>query len=99
MALTLARIVDSDGNALEGSRGLSLFLLKIRDESGNLNGIQMVRLKNKLGTKQLPTAELLLDGAIAERIGDQGRGVAGISNMLNITRIHNAVASLGYMRR
>uniref|UniRef100_A0A1I7TMB9 Acyl-CoA dehydrogenase family member 11-like n=1 Tax=Caenorhabditis tropicalis TaxID=1561998 RepID=A0A1I7TMB9_9PELO len=99
VALTLARVVDSDGNAVEGSRGLSLFLLRIRDESGNLNGIQMVRLKNKLGTKQLPTAELLLDGAIAERIGEPGRGVAGISNMLNITRIHNAVASLGYMRR
>ncbi|CAP35829.2 Protein CBG18356 [Caenorhabditis briggsae] len=99
VALTLARVVDSDGNAVEGSRGLSLFLLRIRDDAGNLNGIQMVRLKNKLGTKQLPTAELLLDGAIAERIGEQGRGVAGISNMLNITRIHNAVASLGYMRR
>ncbi|KAF1762181.1 hypothetical protein GCK72_010443 [Caenorhabditis remanei] len=99
VALTLARIVDSDGNAVEGSRGLSLFLLRIRDDNGNLNGIQMVRLKNKLGTKQLPTAELLLDGAIAERIGEPGRGVAGISNMLNITRIHNAVASLGYMRR
>lgn len=59
----------------------------------------MVRLKNKLGTKQLPTAELLLDGTIAERIGDPGRGVAGIANMLNITRIHNAVASIGGMRR
>ncbi|CAI5444279.1 unnamed protein product [Caenorhabditis angaria] len=99
VALTLARVVDTDGNSVEGTRGLSLFLLKLRDDEGNLNGIQMVRLKNKLGTKQLPTGELLLDGVIAERIGEPGRGVAGISNMLNITRIHNAVASIGYMRR
>ncbi|CAB3402738.1 unnamed protein product [Caenorhabditis bovis] len=99
IALTLARVVDADGNAVAGSRGLSLFLLRIRDDDGNLNGIQMVRLKNKLGTKQLPTAELLLDGVIAYKIGEQGRGVAGISNMLNITRIHNSVASLGFMRR
>ncbi|CAD6187696.1 unnamed protein product [Caenorhabditis auriculariae] len=99
VALTLARVVDPDGTTLEGSRGLSMFLLRIRDDDGNLNGIQMVRLKQKLGTRQLPTAELLLDGALAERIGDQGRGVANISNMLNITRIHNAVASVAGMRR
>lgn len=59
----------------------------------------MVRLKNKLGTKQLPTAELLLDGCVAERISQPGRGVADIANMLNITRIHNAVASISGMRR
>lgn len=99
VALTLARVVNKDGNADTGSRGLSLFLLRIRDYNGNLNGIQMVRLKNKLGTKQLPTAELLLDGCLAERIGEPGRGVAGIANMLNITRIHNAVASIAGMRR
>ncbi|VDO45810.1 unnamed protein product [Haemonchus placei] len=99
VALTLARIVDKDGNAQKGSRGLSLFLLKIRNNDGQLNGIQMMRLKNKLGTKQLPTAELLLDGTLAHCIGEPGRGVANIANMLNITRIHNAVASVSGMRR
>ncbi|VDN38405.1 unnamed protein product [Cylicostephanus goldi] len=98
IALTLARIVDKDGNSGKGSRGLSLFLLKIRNGDGQLNGIQMIRLKNKLGTKQLPTAELLLDGTVAHCLGAPGRGVANISNMLNITRIHNAVASVSGMR-
>ncbi|PIO72300.1 Ras family protein [Teladorsagia circumcincta] len=99
IALTLARIVDKDGNAKDGSRGLSLFLVKIRNSDGQLNGIQMMRLKNKFGTKQLPTAELLLDGTLAHCLGEPGRGVANISNMLNITRIHNAVASVSGMRR
>ncbi|XGW16921.1 hypothetical protein V3C99_001949 [Haemonchus contortus] len=99
VALTLARIIDKDGNAQKGSRGLSLFLLKIRNNDCQLNGIQMMRLKNKLGTKQLPTAELLLDGTLAYCIGEPGRGVANIANMLNITRIHNAVASVSGMRR
>ncbi|KAK0398726.1 hypothetical protein QR680_002725 [Steinernema hermaphroditum] len=100
MALTLARPVDGDGNVTKGSRGLSLFYLNIRDpETKKLNGIQMLRLKNKLGTKQLPTAELLLDGTKATKLSDDGRGVASIANMLNITRIHNAVASVAGMRR
>ncbi|PAV72169.1 hypothetical protein WR25_00019 [Diploscapter pachys] len=99
VALTLARVVDKQGNAAEGTRGLSLFLLRIKDDNGHLNGIQMIKLKNKLGTKQLPTAELLLDGAQAEIVSDPGRGVAGIANMLNITRIHNSIASVAGMRR
>ncbi|CAJ0584228.1 unnamed protein product, partial [Mesorhabditis spiculigera] len=100
VALTLARVVDDKGDAQAGSKGLSLFLLKIRkDDSQELNGIQMIKLKNKLGTRQLPTAELLLDGVVAYRLGDAGRGIPHISNMLNITRIHNAVASVAGMRR
>ena len=43
-------------------------------------------MKNKLGTRQLPTAELLLDGTEAAMIGDEGRGIASISSMLTITR-------------
>ncbi|KHJ95971.1 acyl-CoA dehydrogenase, middle domain protein [Oesophagostomum dentatum] len=99
VALTLARIVGEDGKSQKGTRGLSLFLLRIRNAGGQLNGIQMIRLKNKFGTKQLPTAELLLDGTVAHCVGEPGRGVANISNMLNITRIHNAVASVSGMRR
>jgi hypothetical protein len=49
----------------QGSKGLSLFYLEVRDANGNMNNIQMLKLKNKLGTRQLPTAELLIDGAKA----------------------------------
>ncbi|CAJ0928579.1 unnamed protein product, partial [Mesorhabditis belari] len=102
VALTLARVVDDKGDAEKGSKGLSLFLLRIKKEDSNeLNGIQMeTSLQHRFfGTRQLPTAELLLDGVVAHRIGDLGRGIPGIANMLNITRIHNAVASVAAMRR
>ena len=44
-------------------------------------------MKNKLGTRQLPTAELLLDGTEAVMVGEEGRGIANISSMLTITVI------------
>lgn len=57
---------------MQGSAGLSLFLIHLRQPNGRLNGIEIVRLKNKLGTRQLPTAELLLDGCVAERVRRRG---------------------------
>ncbi|CAG2178245.1 unnamed protein product, partial [Oppiella nova] len=100
IALTLARIADDEGNVLQGTQGLTLFLLKVRDDtSKQLNGIDMIRLKDKLGTRQVPTAELLLDGTVAHKMSEEGRGVAAIANMLQMTRIHNAVGSAGSMRR
>ncbi|KAM6422824.1 acyl-CoA dehydrogenase family member 11-like isoform 2-T3 [Liasis olivaceus] len=98
MTLTLARIMATDGQIKQGSRGLSLFYLKLY-EDGKLNGIKIERLKEKLGTRPLPTAELLLDGARAHLISAEGQGIACIANMLNIARIYNAVSAVGIMRR
>lgn len=53
----------------QGSKGLSLFYAEVsRGEDGRLRGIEVQRLKEKLGTRQLPTAELLLDGLPAYRV-------------------------------
>ncbi len=52
----------------KGTKGLSMFFLTLRDENKELNGIEIHKLKNKLGTRQLPTAELLLDGTQAYRV-------------------------------
>jgi putative acyl-CoA dehydrogenase len=84
MALTLAKI--------EGSEKLSLFCVEVAD-----GGIEVNRLKEKLGTRALPTAELTLKETPATLIGEEGRGVANISGMLNITRYYNAVASTSAM--
>jgi acyl-CoA dehydrogenase len=93
MALTLARVEGPDG-VIDGSRGLSLFCVELtRDHHGCLQGIRIDRLKDKLGTRALPTAELSLDGAVATRIGAVGRGVANIATMLNVTRFYNSAAS------
>ncbi|XP_069475397.1 acyl-CoA dehydrogenase family member 11-like isoform X1 [Ambystoma mexicanum] len=99
MTLTLGRVLNANGRTEQGSRGLSLFYLKVRDEDQKLNGIEVQKLKDKLGTRPVPTAELLLDGAKAYLISDKGRGVASIANMLTITRIHNTISAVANMRR
>ncbi|XP_019956419.1 acyl-CoA dehydrogenase family member 11-like [Paralichthys olivaceus] len=100
MTLTLARVQDRAGATTPGSRGLSLFYAEVsRDQAGRLRGIEVQRLKDKLGTRQMPTAELLLDGLPAHRLSDEGRGVASIANMLTITRIHNSISAAAAMRR
>ena len=88
MALTLAR----PEGAPEGSKGLTLFRIHRTLEDGRRNNIVVRRLKDKLGTRALPTAELELEGALAHPIGDpyDGGGVRRIATMLNITRIHNS---------
>lgn len=56
----------------QGSRGLSLFYAEVsRGEDGRLEGIEVQRLKDKLGTRQMPTAELLLDGLRAHRVSSE----------------------------
>ncbi|CAI6339124.1 unnamed protein product [Periconia digitata] len=64
-----------------------------------LNGVRISRLKNKLGTKSLPTAELELRGARAWLIGTEGRGVAEIAAVLNITRMSTAGGSVASWSR
>lgn len=76
-----------------------MFYLRTRVEDGRLNGIQVSKLKNKLGTRQLPTAELLLDGTQAALLGAEGRGVACISGMLTVSRLYNTIMSVSAMRK
>jgi alkylation response protein AidB-like acyl-CoA dehydrogenase len=95
VAMTLARI---DG-APDGSHGLSVFLIELRDDDGMLQNIQVERLKDKLGTRALPTAELTLDGTPAQLVGGAGDGVRKIATLFNITRVYNAVAGVAGMRR
>jgi alkylation response protein AidB-like acyl-CoA dehydrogenase len=45
-----------------------MFFAMVRNEDGLLNGVEIQKLKNKLGTRQLPTGELLLDGMNAFRV-------------------------------
>lgn len=90
IALALARVIDDE----PGSRGLSLFLVNLRDEQGYLRNIKINRLKKKMGTDALPTAELTLEGTPALLVGEQGGGVKKISSQFNITRLHNTVCAL-----
>uniref|UniRef100_A0AAY5EFD3 Acyl-CoA dehydrogenase family, member 11 n=1 Tax=Electrophorus electricus TaxID=8005 RepID=A0AAY5EFD3_ELEEL len=99
VTLILARTADNNGNVTPGSVGVSLFCAEVWQSDGNINGVEIQRLKDKLGTRQLPTAELLLDGMQAKLLSEEGRGVASIANMLTLTRIHNTVSAVAAMRR
>lgn len=98
MAMTLARI-EEHGASTVGSRGLSLFYLETRDAAGRLNNILIHRLKDKLGTRSLPTAELGLMGARAKLVGKPGEGVRNIITLVNVTRVYNAIAAAATLRR
>lgn len=96
MALALARPEDNP----EGSNGLALFYVPIRDGETLADGIYVNRLKDKLGTRKLPTAELTLDGAVAHPATDElQHGTRRIAPMLTVTRTWNAVTAAAYLRR
>jgi hypothetical protein len=95
MALTLAR---PEGNGPGGS-GLAMFYVETHNPDGSLNGIRVERLKDKLGTRKVPTAELTLDDARAELVGDTRHGTRNIEPMLTVTRAWNSVTSVSFMRR
>src|SRR3954466_15718201 len=73
--------------------GLSCFLL----ERGP--GMEFQRLKDKLGTRSLPSSEVEFRGAIARLIGEEGRGVPTIIEMVNHTRLDCLLGSATGMRR
>jgi putative acyl-CoA dehydrogenase len=95
VAMTLARIE----GAPAGSHGLSVFLVNLRGPDGRLRNIRVERLKDKLGTRALPTAELTLEGTPAQLVGGAGDGIRKIATLFNVTRVYNAVAAVAGMRR
>ena len=95
VAMVLARIE----GAQDGSRGLTLFAVPWRTEGGKLNGLRIRRLKDKMGVRAVPSGEVEFDGAIAYVVGDQTKGFYYMMEALNLSRICNAVASIGIMRR
>ena len=95
IALTLAR---PEGNP-PGGRGLALFYLETRDEQGRPRNMQINRLKDKLGTRKVPTAELTLDGTPAQLVIGPTDGVRNIAPLLNVTRLWNGISAVSLMRR
>jgi alkylation response protein AidB-like acyl-CoA dehydrogenase len=95
MALTLAR----PEGAGPGGKGLALFYLEVRDAAGRPNGLELHRLKEKLGTRKVPTAELTLRGALAEPVAGLSDGVKAITPMLEVTRTWNALSAAAGMQR
>jgi acyl-CoA dehydrogenase len=86
--------------AAAGTHGLACFLVPRRAADGGPNGFRIRRLKDKLGTRALATAEIEFDGALAYPIGALENGfeiAAGV--VLNTSRWMNALGAAGLMRR
>lgn len=93
--LMTARATDA-----EGTRGLGLFLVPRLLDDGSTNGFYMRRLKDKLGTRTLASAELDFRDAVAYQIGPIERGFKNaVELVLNTSRLMNAIACAGIMRR
>ncbi|HEX2069025.1 MAG TPA: acyl-CoA dehydrogenase family protein [Actinomycetota bacterium] len=79
--------------------GLSCFLLPRELPDGSKNGFHIQRLKDKLGTRALASAEVEFDAATAWLIGEEGRGVPTIIDMVNHTRLDCVLGSAAGMRK
>ncbi len=97
--LVLARIMDEKGQTQPGTRGLGLFLVLRPFPAGNENTIKIHRIKDKLGVRSMPTGEVTLDKSEAFLVGGAGEGFKLMTEMLNMSRLYNSVASVAAMRR
>ncbi len=79
--------------------GLSCFLLPRVLPDGTRNGLHIQRLKDKLGTRALASAEVEFEAATAWLVGEEGRGVPTIIDMVNHTRLDCVLGSVAGMRR
>jgi alkylation response protein AidB-like acyl-CoA dehydrogenase len=82
-----------------GSAGLGLYLVPSHLEDGSPNYYRIRKLKDKLGTKGLPTGEIELLGTVAFEIAPPPDGFKLMMEALEYSRVHNAVGSAGIQRR
>lgn len=78
--------------------GLSCFLMPRRLPDGDKNGFRIMRLKDKLGDWSNASSEVEFTGARVQRIGDEGRGVSVILEMVMLTRLDCMLGSAAEMR-
>jgi acyl-CoA dehydrogenase len=96
VAMALARMPDGE----EGTEGLGLFLVPRHLSNGSPNpGLHLERLKDKLGVQSMPTGEIVLDEAHAHLVQGAGSGFKAMAEMVNLSRLYNAVASVAVARR
>jgi acyl-CoA dehydrogenase len=83
-----------------GTAGVAVFVVPRVLPDGKLNNISFRRLKNKLGTQSLPTAEVDFNGAAGYLIGGEREGFKLLMNeVINTSRIHNAANACGFLHR
>lgn len=96
ITLVLARFPGGDSDT---TRGVGLFMMPRRKPDGSLNDYRIERLKDKLGTRSMASGEITLDGAYAVQVGQLERGFRQMTEMVNMSRLSNAVRAVSLMRR
>jgi len=95
VVLTLAR----PEGAPSGTKGLGLFLVPFWLPNGEKNAFTINRLKDKFGSRSMPTGEYTFHGAVAYQVGPLERGFAQMMEMVNHSRLSNAMRAAALMRR
>src|SRR5262244_3589204 len=83
----------------QAERGLSCFLLPRWRPDGTRNKFHIQRLKDKMGNRSNASSEVEFDGAWARLIGEEGRGVSTIIEMVHHTRLDCAIGAAALMRQ
>ena len=82
----------------QADQGLSCFFMPRFRSDGSVNAIQFQRLKDKLGNRSNASSEVEFLGAYGELVGEEGKGIRTIIQMVQLTRQDCAIASVGLMR-
>lgn len=93
--LTLARVPGGPA----GTKGLGLFMVPRLRPDGSRNTYRIDRLKDKLGTRSMASGEVTLEDCYALPVGDLSRGFVQMAEMVNVSRLSNAMRAVALMRR
>lgn len=94
----LAIVAARPEGAPAGIRGLELFLVPRLRDDGALN-FRARRLKDKIGTRSVPTGEVELDGSVAYLLGERGQGTYLVLEALNVSRVCNSIGAVALTQR
>ncbi len=83
----------------QSAKGLSCFLMPRWTPDGERNAIHILRLKDKLGNRSNASSEVEFDGAYAQLVGEEGRGIPTVIEMANYTRLDCCTGSSALMRQ
>jgi len=81
-----------------GIRGLELFLVPRQRDDGALN-FRVRRLKDKIGTRSVPTGEVELDASVGFLLGERGQGTYLVLEALNVSRVCNSIGAVALTQR
>jgi len=95
----LAVLLARPEGAVDGGRGLGLFLMPKTLPDGSRNAYRIVRLKDKLGSRTMASGEIVFEDAVAYQLGELDQGLKHMLVMVNSSRVSHLARAAGMMRR